>query len=169
MHFTFFQVGFRVLVGMSIFVHFVRIAPKSPTLRSKNHQATYASDDTSVSIPALCLGRYFGIDSSIIVESVATSARCKLCWFTLRYFGIDSSIIVESVATLGTLQALLVHSSIYRASTQYCGNSFSLQTSLQSCRDTHLLPWCEVISGHHEVVTFAPAQGDRPTYMRIHI
>jgi hypothetical protein len=97
MHFTFFQLGFRVLVGMSVFVHFVRIAPKSPTLRSKNHQATYASDDTSVSIPALCLG---------------------------RYFGIDSSIIVESVATLGTLQALLVHSSIYRASTQYCGNSF---------------------------------------------
>ena len=105
MHFTFFQLGFRVLVGMSVFVHFVRIAPKSPTLRSKNHQATYASDDTSVSIPALCLGRYFGIDSSIIVESVATLARCKLCWFTQAF--IEQALSIAEIRFITNVSAIL--------------------------------------------------------------
>jgi hypothetical protein len=105
MHFTFFQLGFRVLVGMSVFVHFVRIAPKSPTLRSKNHQATYASDDTSVSIPALCLGRYFGINSRIIVESVATLARCKLCWFTQAF--IEQALSIAEIRFITNVSAIL--------------------------------------------------------------
>jgi len=114
----------------------------------------------------LCLGRYFGIDSRSMPRTI-------LRYRFPPYASDDTSVSISAsslsqlppwhaASSAGSLKHLSSKHSVLR-------KFVSLQTSLQSCRDTHSLPWCEVISGHYEVVTFAPAQGDRPTYMRIHI